>query len=334
MTKDALPYWLVNVAREEWPEACPEFLLNMNERDRAVLSTRDVDYKKHTWDEVVELAKINRPDLYHRVPSDLRNYLAYNWKLKLQYGSVMDFILQERLHWTAPVRPRGSLPFADPDDVKILVNDWPYGVDAKIVHLLVWTKFELEEDPATGDLALRTRTLIDDYVQRTFDDTHLRPEQVRLSLSDRNARLGFGGRECPPQRGRLTRTLGPHQHRWSGSGTGPPSSPSPRSSTFTSCSTTQIRLPSVRSRTVMFLLARDKTDKDERWISCFPFSFPQEMCSQTTTLDAKEWLERLDVSFSDSQWPAMLEPSLPLDARYHRRNEMRKNLGAEPTTHA
>lgn len=112
------------------------------------------------------------------MPSDLRNYLAYNWKLKLQYGSVMDFILQERLHWTAPVRPRGSLPFADPDDVKILVNDWPYGVDAKIVHLLVWTKFELEEDPATGDLALRTRTLIDDYVQRTFDDTHLRPEQV------------------------------------------------------------------------------------------------------------------------------------------------------------
>ena len=63
---------------------------------------------------MLTLKEINRPDLYHRVPSDLRNYLAYNWKLKLQYGSVMDFILQERLHWTAPVRPRGSLPFADP----------------------------------------------------------------------------------------------------------------------------------------------------------------------------------------------------------------------------
>ncbi|KAI9753419.1 MAG: hypothetical protein M1815_006212 [Lichina confinis] len=193
MTKSPLPYWLVNVSGEEErpdarPEACPEFLLNLNERDKAILSTRDVDYKKHTWDEVVELAKINRPDLYHRVPSDLRKYLAYNWKLKQEYGSVMNFILQERLHWTAPVRPRGAVPFAEAetplawthrsDDVKILVNDWPYGVDDKIVHLLVWTKFELEEDAATGDLTLQTRTLIDDYVRRTFNDTHLRPEQV------------------------------------------------------------------------------------------------------------------------------------------------------------
>ena len=64
MTKSPLPYWLVNVSGEEErpdarPEACPEFLLNLNERDKAILSTRDVDYKKHTWDEVVELASTN-----------------------------------------------------------------------------------------------------------------------------------------------------------------------------------------------------------------------------------------------------------------------------------
>jgi hypothetical protein len=66
------------------------------------------------------------------------------------------------------------------DDVKILFNDWPYGIDEKIVHLVVWTKFELEEDPATGDLTDETRTVMEDYVQRTFC-TKLDPDQVGVS---------------------------------------------------------------------------------------------------------------------------------------------------------
>lgn len=54
------------------------------------------------------------------------------------------------------------------DDIKILYNDWPYGVDTKIVHLVVWTKFDLEDDPATDDLTPEARRQIDEYVQRTF----------------------------------------------------------------------------------------------------------------------------------------------------------------------
>ena len=53
-------------------------------------------------------------------------------------------------------------------DVKILWNDWPYGIDKRIVHLVVWTKFELEDDPATGDLTDEARAEIDEYVKRTF----------------------------------------------------------------------------------------------------------------------------------------------------------------------
>lgn len=32
------------------------------------------------------------------------------------------------------------------DDIKIIYNDWPYGIDKSIVHLCVWTKFPLDVD--------------------------------------------------------------------------------------------------------------------------------------------------------------------------------------------
>ena len=54
------------------------------------------------------------------------------------------------------------------DDIKILYNDWPYGIDKSIVHLVVWTKFVLEDDPETGDLMPKMRKDIDEYVDRTF----------------------------------------------------------------------------------------------------------------------------------------------------------------------
>lgn len=56
----------------------------------------------------------------------------------------------------------------DLDDLKILYNDWPYGVDTKIVHLCVWTKFVLEDDPKTGELMPEMRWQIDKYVDKTF----------------------------------------------------------------------------------------------------------------------------------------------------------------------
>jgi hypothetical protein len=54
------------------------------------------------------------------------------------------------------------------DDLKILFNDWPYGLEKGIVHLVIWTKFELEDDPATGLLTESMWKKIDDYVERVF----------------------------------------------------------------------------------------------------------------------------------------------------------------------
>ena len=64
------------------------------------------------------------------------------------------------------------------DDYKILFNDWPYGVEKDIIHLVVWTKFELEDDPATDDLTPRARNEIDEFVGKTFR-AKMPPGQVR-----------------------------------------------------------------------------------------------------------------------------------------------------------
>jgi hypothetical protein len=61
--------------------------------------------------------------------------------------------------------------------MKILHNDWPYGIQRNIVHLIVWMKFEIEDDPTTTELPVATREQIQDYVKRVFC-VHLEPENV------------------------------------------------------------------------------------------------------------------------------------------------------------
>ncbi|KAI8624684.1 hypothetical protein F5Y19DRAFT_480428 [Xylariaceae sp. FL1651] len=162
-----LPYWQVNVPEDERTEECPEFLRTLNAKDVGIISTPDADYHVSTWPEVQKLVRDNRLDLFQRVPSELRKYLAYNWKLKQDYGSVMNFVLTQRLRWEVPIQPKGR-PFECEEDIKILWNDWPYGIDEKIVHLVVWTKFDLEDDPATDDLTDKARAEIDAFVLKTF----------------------------------------------------------------------------------------------------------------------------------------------------------------------
>ena len=61
--------------------------------------------------------------------------------------------------------------------MKILYNDWPYGIANSIVHLVVWTKFVLEDDPETDDLTPEMRKHIDEHVKRTFG-SRVPPDKV------------------------------------------------------------------------------------------------------------------------------------------------------------
>ncbi|KAI1845697.1 hypothetical protein JX265_008680 [Neoarthrinium moseri] len=162
-----LPYWHMNVPEDERTEQCPEFLRNLSPKDLGIISTPDEDYHIISWPEVQGIVAENRLGDFQRLPSELRRYLGYNWKLKQDYGSVMNFVLNERLGWQAPTVARGR-PFEHEEDIKILWNDWPYGLDKRVVHLVVWTKFDLEEDPVTTDLTEAMRKEIDAYVNKTF----------------------------------------------------------------------------------------------------------------------------------------------------------------------
>ncbi|KAI1767576.1 hypothetical protein GGR53DRAFT_463262 [Hypoxylon sp. FL1150] len=164
---DSLPYWHVNIPEDERSEECPEFLASLSAKDIGQISTPDAAYRIATWPEVQAVVAQNRLGDFRRVPSQLRRYLEYNWKLRRDHGSVMNFVLSRRLGWEEPVTPRGK-PFEFEDDVKILWNDWPYGIDERIVHLVVWTKFDLAEDPVTTDLTDEARAEIDEYVRKTF----------------------------------------------------------------------------------------------------------------------------------------------------------------------
>lgn len=89
------------------------------------------------------------------------------YELKQQYGSVMAFVQNERLQW-ADLEPSPDAPFTNPGDYRILFNDWPYGIDPEITHLVVWCKFPFEDDPVTDDLTLMARQEIENFVLRTF----------------------------------------------------------------------------------------------------------------------------------------------------------------------
>ncbi|KAM3548963.1 hypothetical protein MY1884_008953 [Beauveria asiatica] len=164
---DVVPYWHVNVPERERTDDCPAFLRGLNPKDLAGVSTPDSAYEILPWAEVARIVTTNRLERFQRVPSQLRRYKKFSYLTAQRHGTIAAFVLNERLRWTAPVRPRGR-PFEYPDDYKVLYNDWPYGLDSRIIHLVVWTKFELVANPATGDLTDTARAEIDDYVTRTF----------------------------------------------------------------------------------------------------------------------------------------------------------------------
>lgn len=108
-----------------------------------------------------------------RKPSQLRNYLQDKEKIKQQYGGFQQFILEEKLRWIA--NDSGKIEAANPvflansSDVKILLNDYPYGLENGIVHLVVWSKTIIPEN-GRGELSDEARKTIKSYIKSTFED--------------------------------------------------------------------------------------------------------------------------------------------------------------------
>ncbi|KAJ9616557.1 hypothetical protein H2200_000276 [Cladophialophora chaetospira] len=160
-------WWNANQPREIWTEECPAYLLGQSEKNVGILTKTDDEFTRFDWTKCQELVKAHNIHHFQRCPSQLRGYLQYIHHLKKTFGSVLSYIQHERLQWEA-VTPSGDVPFSNPSDFKTLYNDWPYFIDEKIVHLVVWTKFLIDEDPETGDVLPEATDQIEAFIDRTF----------------------------------------------------------------------------------------------------------------------------------------------------------------------
>ena len=61
----ALPYWLVNVPRKEWPDECPDFLRSITDKDRGIVGTPDSEYHRLSWPEVQSVVGRCHPVFFH-----------------------------------------------------------------------------------------------------------------------------------------------------------------------------------------------------------------------------------------------------------------------------
>ena len=54
-SEPSVPFWCVNVPREEWEAECPVYLSLVSEKDKRILATPDEEYSRLSWEEAREL---------------------------------------------------------------------------------------------------------------------------------------------------------------------------------------------------------------------------------------------------------------------------------------
>ncbi|KAF7536070.1 hypothetical protein G7054_g4826 [Neopestalotiopsis clavispora] len=135
--------------------------------DKWILSLTDEEFKYHDWKDMRIIIILKRK------PSDLRRYMKWTAETKAEYGSMTQYLLAHRLPktWGAPpFTPKSNIPFEDPSDYQVLLNDWPYGLTSDITHIVVWSRTPIKTDAQTGDMTPESRSTIQDFVQRFFID--------------------------------------------------------------------------------------------------------------------------------------------------------------------
>ncbi|CAP68434.1 uncharacterized protein PODANS_7_2580 [Podospora anserina S mat+] len=145
----------------------------LTEVDKWVLSQTDEEFKCHDWDELCVILQNNNLHLLKRKPSDLRRYIKWTTETKAEYGNITNFLITHRLPkpWgKPPFTPASSIPFENPSDYRVLMNDWPYGFAPGISHIVVWTRTPIATDDTVGDMTHESRKIVADFIKRFFVD--------------------------------------------------------------------------------------------------------------------------------------------------------------------
>jgi len=68
--EEPLPYWLINVPNDQQPAECPEYLLDISDRNKAMINLPQADFHVLTWPEVqVLISKWAASSLSSLIPS-------------------------------------------------------------------------------------------------------------------------------------------------------------------------------------------------------------------------------------------------------------------------
>ncbi len=140
--------------------------------------------KPLTWEQVTHIVDTYELDKLGRSPEELSRYRTFKKSLNAQNIGITTNLLKNVLHWIPPetdihlsdpdavnlVKYDDARPFANPNDVKITLNDFPYFIANKTDHFVVWIKFPMPPDPNSeiGDIDEKTKGLIEKYIQLTF----------------------------------------------------------------------------------------------------------------------------------------------------------------------
>ncbi|KAI9668831.1 MAG: hypothetical protein M1831_000900 [Alyxoria varia] len=150
---------------------------SMTDRDKKVLQQTDEEFTPCTWDELKSAIAVGDIASLPRKPSTLKKYIAWTDKTKKEFGSVTRFVCSEKLGWLrfqdagvaagSKFASAGDEAFVDQRDFRILRNDWPYGLEEEIVHLIVWSKVLLDSNP-DGSLTSEGEAVVRRFVEDVF----------------------------------------------------------------------------------------------------------------------------------------------------------------------
>ncbi|KAK9389790.1 hypothetical protein V1515DRAFT_591847 [Lipomyces mesembrius] len=153
--------------------AIPKELLVGKDAQNVILP--DSAFVRFSWEYLKEIIRENKLELLCRMPSDLRKYLIWKTKIVRDYGSVANFVLLKRLKWgpdEALAKPISTELFEVRDDYRILMNDFPYGFEDGIIHVVVWTKYPIpkaQTGSLTADIIPEARQKIQTFVDTICD---------------------------------------------------------------------------------------------------------------------------------------------------------------------
>ncbi|KAJ8124874.1 hypothetical protein O1611_g8766 [Lasiodiplodia mahajangana] len=126
-----------------------------------------------TWDELIDIVDTNQHIHLQRGPAELQRYEAWSADTRAKYGSVTTYLLTQVLPkaWgSQPFSPASTIPFQDPSDYRVLLNDWPHGFPSNVKQMVIWTRALIPTESDDGDMTPAARAVVESFVQRYFRD--------------------------------------------------------------------------------------------------------------------------------------------------------------------